>query len=95
MDDVIRIRILTKCFGRYDQQSVEHALNYCVRCRVMKSCVQKAWGWREKRKKRDPALFRERELIGVAPSWRPGRSVGQAGSSTGEVTAGSATEEGQ
>lgn len=69
MDDVTLARILTKCFGRYDQQPVEYALTYCLHCRVMKSCVQKAWGWKERRSKRDPAL--QRELFTVRPAWRP------------------------
>jgi hypothetical protein len=71
VDEVIEARILTKCFGEYDQQPVEYALNYCLRCRVMKSCVQKAWGWKEKRNKRDPALWRQYQQSSGRKTWRP------------------------
>lgn len=36
-------RDLTKCYGHHRAQSVKYALNYCLHCRKLKSCVRATW----------------------------------------------------
>lgn len=36
-------RDLTQCFGHHRAQPLEYALNYCLQCRKLKSCVRASW----------------------------------------------------
>lgn len=37
-------RELMQCFGHHRSQPLEYALNYCLHCRKLKSCVRVSWG---------------------------------------------------
>ena len=37
-------RDLTRCYGHHRAQSLAYALNYCLQCRKLKTCVRASWG---------------------------------------------------
>lgn len=38
-----KVRETTGCYGNYRAQTLDHALRYCLRCGVVKTCVRKTW----------------------------------------------------
>ncbi len=50
--EVRRAREALHCYGNYRAQPLEHALTYCLRCRVVTTCVQRQWRKRERRSRR-------------------------------------------
>lgn len=49
----------SRCFGKYRAQSPIYALNVCVRCPRIKSCVRTAWGLEEPRRTKGRGLYWE------------------------------------
>jgi hypothetical protein len=41
---------LSRCFGRYREQSVQYALQHCLECRKLKACVRTVWGMDQPRR---------------------------------------------
>lgn len=60
-------RDLARCFGHHSEQSVQYALQHCLKCRKLKSCVQQSWSAGK------PRRWQRDDWWEARPDIRPGK----------------------
>lgn len=69
-NDTVGERDLSRCFGKHREQTLEYAMQHCLQCRKLKSCVRKTWGSdRHRRWGRDDWWEAQPAPTGRRPPW--------------------------
>jgi hypothetical protein len=66
---------LAQCFGHYQQQTVQYAIQNCLSCSKVKACVRAQWGLDRPRREQRRWGEGKRRGVGERPPWPSTREL--------------------